>query len=145
MKPVVTWIVLANARSAKVLAHFGFSKGLVPVADQEWVAPKVPVAKDRAGLGHSIAGPGVAAMEQTDLKAVYDAKFAKTIITHIAKAQAEKRFDRLIVIASPHMLGLLRSQFTKPIRDVLVGEVSKDLLHQPCNAVAHHLDELIAV
>ena len=145
MKPVVTWIVLANARSAKVIAHHGPGKGLTPVRDQTWTAPEPSLPQDKAGVGHSIAGPGVAAVEQTDLQEINDVRFAKTVVEQVAKAHLGKQFDRLILIAGPHMLGLLRASLDTSLRAVLLGELPKDLSNQPLKSVEDHLGALIAV
>jgi hypothetical protein len=63
MKPVVTWVVLANARTIRVLAHRGTGKGLAAMAGQMWHAPDVSLPNYRAGVGSSIAGPGVSAIQ----------------------------------------------------------------------------------
>lgn len=145
MKPVVTWVVMANARSAKVLANHGPGKGLVPVSGQLLTAPETRLPRDEAGVGHSIAGPGVAAVEQTDLQEINDARFAKTVIAHVKTAHDAKRFDRLILIAGPHMLGLLRANLDAALRAVLLGEMPKDLSNQPPGAVEDRLAALLAL
>lgn len=145
MKPVVTWVVLANARTAQVYAHHGPGKGLTPLSGQSWSAPETRLPDDKAGRGHSIGGPGVAAVEQTDPQNLNDALFAKTVIEHVAKAQRDKRFDRLILVAGPHMLGLLRANVDPALQAVHLGDVPKDLSHQPLNVVESNLGELIAV
>lgn len=145
MKPVVTWVVLANARSAKVLENLGPGKGLVPLSDYTWHAPEAGLPKDNAGLGHSIAGPGRAAVEQTDPQDIVDAKFAKTVVGDIAKAHSAKRFERLVLISGPHMLGLMRSCVGSELQRAIVGELPKDLSSQPTHTVADHVGEMIAV
>jgi protein required for attachment to host cells len=145
MKPVVTWVVMANARSAKVIAHRGLGKGLCVVSGKTWNAPEVRLPHDKAGIGHSSVGPGVAAVEQTDPQDVSDARFAKNVMDQVAKAHGEKQFERLILIAGPHMLGLLRTHLDPALRAALVGELPKDLSSQPLSAVEAHLGELIAI
>lgn len=145
MKPVVTWIVLANARNAKVLQNVGVGKGVTAVSGKTWTAPEAELPRDNAGVGYSIAGPGRAAVEQTDPQEVIDENFAKTVIEDLSKAHYQKQFDRLILIAGPHMLGLLRAQIDTGLQRVLAGELSKDLLNQPDDVVESHIGELIAV
>lgn len=143
MKPIVTWILLANARAGRVLEHTGPGKGLTPLGGQEWTADKPRAHRDKAGVGHSIAGPGVAAVEQPNLQKLNDAQFAKQLIEHLSKAFRVKKFDRLILIAGPHMLGLLRQELGAPLCAVLVGEIPKDLSLRPLSEVERHLGELI--
>ncbi|WP_050929750.1 host attachment protein [Aestuariivita boseongensis] len=145
MKPVVTWILVANARSAKVFAHHGPGKHLTIVSDQNWSAPEPRLPDDEAGIGHSIGGPGRAAVEQTNLQDVDDARFAETVISGITKAQSASRFDRLILVAGPHMLGLLRAQMGDGLRAAVISEVAKDLSHHTTESVELHLDDVIAI
>lgn len=145
MKPVVTWVVVANARAARVLAHLGPGKGVSAVSNQSWQAPEAPMLRDKAGIGHSIAGPGVAAVEQTQPQALNDSRFAKDVIGHLSEACLAKKFDRLILISGPYMLGLLRSNLDAPLRAALLGEIPKDLSAQPLEDVETHLGKLIAV
>jgi len=145
MKPVVTWIVLANSRTAQVYAHHGPGKGVLPIDGLSWEAPEPRKPDDKRGVGHSIAGPGVAAVEQTDPQKLNDALFAKTIMEHIAKAQKGKRFDRLILVSGPHMLGLLRANVEPALQAVHLGDVPKDLSNQPLSVMERNLGELIAV
>ncbi len=145
MKPVVTWVLLANARAARVLENKGMGKGLTALAGQAWSADAARAPRDKAGVGHSIAGPGVAAVEQPDLQKLNDAHFAKDLVEHLTKARQDTKFDRLILIAGPHMLGLLRQDLDTPLRAVLLGEIPKDLSNQPLADIENHLGELIAI
>ncbi len=145
MKPIVTWVVLANARSVKVLSHRGPGHGLSLIDGQKMTAPEAEAPNEKAGVGHSIAGPGKAAVEETDPQEKADARFAKDVMVSIRRALYDKQFDRLILIAGPHMLGLLRAELDTSVQAVLLGEIPKDLSSQPVEAVETHLGTLISV
>lgn len=145
MKPVVTWIVLANSRMARVLVNRGPGKGVEVVPGREWTAPPVATPRDRAGMGHSIAGPGVAAVSESDARHSHDQTFAREIVHDLQKARRARQFDRLVLSAGPHMLGLLRPQLDAPLRAMLVGEIAKDLTAQSIESVEAHVGDLIAV
>ncbi|MBW4706291.1 host attachment protein [Roseobacter sp. YSTF-M11] len=145
MKPVVTWIVLANAREARVVAHHGPGKGLVELPEQRWRAEKAPQPRDRAGVGHSIAGPGIAAVEQSDAQLHIDTRFAQDIVRRLGRSLDAKHFERLVLVAGPHMLGLLRAHLTDRLRDVITGEIVKDLSTQPMDVLEARLGDVIAV
>ena len=131
MKPIVNWIFLANARLAKVCENRGPGKGLVALNDKRWQAEAVPERRDKAGRGHSIAGPGKPAVEQADLQLQSDIRFARELSDHLMHAFSAKQFDRLIIVAGPHMLGLLRTHLDARLKAVTVGEIAKDLTAQP--------------
>lgn len=145
MKPIVTWVVLGNARDAKVLANSGPGKGLSEVNGAVWQADEANEARDRAGMGHSIGGPGVSAVDKVDQQLKSETEFAKTLAQHLSKAFDEKQFQRLIIVAGPHMLGLLRAALDPALSAALVGEVAKDLSAQPNEAIEAKIGEIIAV
>lgn len=145
MKPTVTWVVLVNARCAKVLENRGPGKGLCVVEDKVWEADPPGRNRDEPGVGHSIAGPGMAAVAQTDPKHKADVIFAKTISQHLLESLTKKEFERLVLVSGPHMLGLMRSAIGAQLEAVLVGEIPKDLSVQPIDAVEKHVGEITAV
>lgn len=145
MKPIVTWILLANTRNAKVLVHRGPGSGLVPVADKHWSAEEVETARDRAGVGHSIAGPGVSAVEQTDHQRLSSARFARDVMGKLSDGVAANEFERLVLVAGPLMLGLMRKAMDHRLKYALIGEVDKDLSALPIGALESHLADVMAV
>lgn len=145
MKPIVNWIVLANARMAKICENRGPGKGLVPLAGKQWHAEAVETPRDKAGRGHNIAGPGTAAVEQTDPQLQSDIRFAREISDHLVQAYSDGAFDRLIIASGPHMLGLLRTHLDERLLAITVGEIAKDLSAQPSAAVEGHIGEVLAI
>jgi len=143
MKPVVTWILLANARAGRVLENTGPGKGLAALGKQIWKADEPRAHRDKAGVGHNISGPGMAAVEQPDLQTLNDAQFAKHLVGHLSKGYRDKKFDRLILIAGPHMLGLLRQELDPSLSAALLGEIPKDISLRPLADIEHHLGALI--
>lgn len=61
--------------------------------------------------------------------------FAKEVAQRIHNDRVRREFDRLIIIAGPKMLGLLRQELPDTCKGVLVGEIPKDLLKQGPDAV----------
>jgi protein required for attachment to host cells len=145
MKPVITWVVLANAKATRVLSHQGPGRGLTVVAGKKWQSDTAELPRDKAGIGHSIGGPGVAAVEQSDARLLKDTRFAKEIVADLSKDYQAKKYHRLILVSGPHMLGLLRAEIEGPLRKALMGEISKDLSATPLDQVEKRLGELIAV
>lgn len=62
-------------------------------------------------------------------------QFAKDIAQQIDKDRVNHAFDKLVLVAPPRMLGLLRQSLTEPARSVLAGEVSKDVVQLGAEAV----------
>lgn len=144
MKPIVTWVVLVTSRAAHVVANNGPGKGIVALGDKSWQAKPAVGYSSEAGIGHSIAGPGVSAVDQGDPQGHADQTFAKDIAHHLEAALARDEFDRLVIVSGPHMLGLMRKSLTQPLHGVLVGEIAKDLSALPLDILKDHLGDVIA-
>ncbi|WP_161810413.1 host attachment protein [Steroidobacter agaridevorans] len=56
--------------------------------------------------------------------------FAKEVARKIETDRARNEFDRLVLMAGPKMLGLLRQSLSSPTQSMLAGEISKDILRQ---------------
>ncbi len=145
MKPIVTWVVLANARAARVYAHLGSGNGLTAISDQSWQTREVSMPRDKPGVGHSICGPGALAVKQILPKELVDDRFAKDVVADLSVARLNNRFDRLILICGPYMLRLLRANLDAHLIATLLGEIPKDLSTQSLSNIETHLGELIAV
>ncbi|MDA3858084.1 MAG: host attachment protein [Roseovarius sp.] len=144
MKPIVTWVILLTAREAHVVVNTGPGKGLFVLEDKTWSAEPATGYSSEAGIGHSIAGPGVSAVDQGDPQGHADQTFAKEIAEDLEAALARKQFDRLVIASGPHMLGVMRKALTRSVQGVLVAEIPKDLSALPLDSLQTHLDEIIA-
>ncbi|MFC3227533.1 host attachment protein [Marinibaculum pumilum] len=78
-------------------------------------------------------GPTVArsAVEQTDWHQLEKDRFAGEIAEALYKAAHAGRYDKLIVVAPPKVLGALRKAYHKEVSARLLAEVDKDLTNQP--------------
>ncbi|HVC31637.1 MAG TPA: host attachment protein [Steroidobacteraceae bacterium] len=65
--------------------------------------------------------------------------FARRIAAQIETAYRQNEFDRLILMAAPGFLGLLRQALPVSIRATVAAEVGKDLVHEPDKAVETHM------
>ena len=145
MKPKRTWIVLANARLARIVEHRGTGQGIFVEPGMVLHADEPVEYSDRAGTGHSIGGPGNSAVDMGDPQEQADAAFARAIAERLSGAQTSGEFDRLIVIASPHMLGLLRKANAPDVTDKIMAEVDKDLTAIPLDELEKHLGSVLLV
>ena len=67
--------------------------------------------------------------------------FARLIAEHLEQARRAGEFDRLVVMAAPAFLGLLRKVMADAVRTCIVGEVTKDLAHEPPDAIRAHVPQ----
>ena len=59
-------------------------------------------------------------------------QFAKEVARTLDGARMRHEFERLVLVAGPRMLGLLREALPTPCRSMVAAEVAKDLVrHDP--------------
>jgi len=89
---------------------------------------------DSAGEGRHAMGVSVDPVEQEIIR------FTKQVGKHVKAACLDGRCNRVMVVAGPHLLGLLRQQFDLP-PDVRVTEIEKNLGQYDAREIRSHLPE----
>ncbi len=67
--------------------------------------------------------------------------FARTIAEQLQQALARDEFDRLVVMAEPRFLGVLRQALPDSIRPHVAAEVGKDLIRETPSVVRAHIPQ----
>jgi protein required for attachment to host cells len=150
MKPIVTWIVIADGNQAKIFEHGGPGKGLKPLKDLQFEQEPLKASEimaDKPGRSFSSAGPGSrSSMEySSDPVAVRERRFVEDLADVLNKKQQEGAFDRLVIAAAPAALGDIRPALSDGVRGAILAELPKDLTNIPLPKLAEHFDGLIAV
>jgi protein required for attachment to host cells len=65
--------------------------------------------------------------------------FAEHAAEELERARRADQFSRLVIMAGPPFLGLLRAALSEPLERLVVAEIPKDLLGQPDSSVRDHL------
>jgi protein required for attachment to host cells len=85
---------------------------------------------DRPGRGAGHEGGGRHAYDgERSTERHQTAQFAKRIARAVDDGRARNEFARLVIIAGPRMLGLIRSALPDNCRHVVAAEISRDLAH----------------
>jgi protein required for attachment to host cells len=99
---------------------------------------------DRPGLSYHSSGLGKDSMSPpTDPKDKEAMEFAKTIVDHVEKARSAHRFRSLVVVAAPAFLGLLRERYSRPLADLIMAEIDRDLSGLRSEEIREHLDRIL--
>jgi protein required for attachment to host cells len=69
------------------------------------------------------------------------ALFARRVAEWLEQARAHDEFDRLVVMAAPRFLGLLRRAMPQSLRSHVAVEVRKDLVHGTPDAVRGYIPQ----
>lgn len=149
MKPVRTCVVIADGSRARFLMNEGPGKGLQPALHEELhqeLPPNRDIVTDKPGRS---ADPGGASRHgfapKVDWHAFEKERFAHDVARFLDRARLQGAYDRLVLVAPPKTLGSLRDELAKPTRQIVTGELDKDLTHLNLKEIEGHLGTVLAV
>lgn len=145
MKPTKTWIVMTDAQTVRIAENDGPGKGIFGLSTQGLKAPQITELSDAPGMTSAPAGPNRGGISDPDLKGQAAAAFADDIVKYLDVALRGDQFQRLVLAASPAMLGILRKKLSKPLQKVMLAEIPKDLTHLPLDNLPDHLADVMVV
>jgi protein required for attachment to host cells len=147
MKPVKTWILIADAARARVVENLGPGKGIHALAGMEFHGPKDAardiMSDDRGRTFNSSDGGRHAKEPATDPTREQARRFVGELVQTLEQHHRAGAFDRLVVVAAPATLGDLRGAFSKGITKLIAAEVSKDLTHARNDELPRLLDDVL--
>ena len=99
---------------------------------------------NRAGMTQESASPGVRSYDETDFHELQKERFAADLADKLYKMAHAGKFDRLILVASPQILGVLRNEMHKEVSDRVIGEVDKTLTNHPVHEIEKIVSDALA-
>lgn len=149
MKSLRTWVLICDGGRARVVARMAEGHRLGTVAGLT-LATDLPRSKDleseRPGRSHESHGASRHAYEpRSDPHDQLEAEFLVRIVTAVAGRHEQGEFDRLVVVAPPKALGLIRAKLPDALRKVVLAEIAKDLTKTPDADIAAHLADTVVV
>ncbi|MCJ7450991.1 MAG: host attachment protein [Steroidobacteraceae bacterium] len=98
------------------------------------------LATDRPGRSYeSVGGARHAVQREETPRRTEAVRFARRIARRLDDARRKDEFDRLVVVAGPPFLGLVRQQLSGPTRALVAREIPKDLVHSAPEVLAQRL------
>jgi protein required for attachment to host cells len=82
---------------------------------------------DESGRAFASVGTARSAMDETDWHQLGEERFVTEVARRLKTLAQAKRFDALVVVAPPKVLGQLRKEFHKEVTDRITGELPKEL------------------
>lgn len=143
-----TLIAVAQRAKARLFVHEGPGRGLTEIEDL--VNPSARMSQseidaDRPGSTHDSFGRRHPLEHEQTPKARAAEDFAREIARAIAKRRTAEGFDRLVLVAEPGFLGMLRAALDGPTARLVDGEVNKELTELRTDQLAPHLADVLAV
>lgn len=125
------WIVVADSSACRIFAHEKPAAALEEL--QSLVHPEGrmhgrDLVSDQPGRAFDGKGAGRHAMEaQVSPKKHEAMMFAGLIAQRLAQGRAQRAFDRLVLVAPPAFLGVLRERLDRHVRARVAREVGKNM------------------
>ena len=146
MKPPTTWILVADGASARVFDfHPGdrrlelvheMSSEVARMKNSEILSDNEGRRPDKGPNHRSTVGPADAQRHAKE-------EFGRDVAGWLDKAATENRYERLVLVAAPQMLGDLRARLSKPAAQKVAKEVAKDLTRYAARELTSRLGEVL--
>ena len=141
------WVVVADEAKARILSTSKSTEPLVEI--QSFSSPEAydreqDLVSDKPGKGSNGSGEGKHAMDEKHThKEQYALRFAKELGNLLEKNQQSKTYVKLIIVAAPRFLGLLRKELSKGVNELVSLEIDKDLTMMEPQAIREHLPQYL--
>ncbi|WP_171207187.1 MULTISPECIES: host attachment protein [unclassified Ruegeria] len=140
-----TWVVIADGEKALVMENVTDAQdpNLVVVSVEE--PAKTPTTpRDRAGRRYDNGPRQKSAVDDSGWRSQARSLFVQDVANLLNRKGLKGRFDRLVLVASPHVLGLLRRRLHSKVLKKVVAEVDKTLTNHPLYKVERLLTDRLA-
>jgi protein required for attachment to host cells len=139
-----TWVVVADGRKGLILRNAGDATianlKLVEQVDAERVPRTGEMGTDKPGRTFESTSGRRSSMEQTDWHQRAEDDHARAVAAAVERHRQAGELERLIVVAPPKTLAVLRDSFSSDVKQAIVDEVAKDLTKHPI----HEIERLLA-
>jgi protein required for attachment to host cells len=130
-----TWILVSDGRKALFIRQDGdhdlpnFSIQNVMEDDEN---PRTSEqGSDSPGTSHSSVGQGRSSVAQTDWHDMAEKAFARRTVETLARFSKDIAVDRLVIVAPPRTLAVLRASLPSDLQKAVVAEIAKDYVKHP--------------
>jgi|TARA_R110000787_G_scaffold242013_1_gene348150 protein required for attachment to host cells len=129
-----TWVVVADGEKALFLRNItdGKDPNLEVIRKEEQDNLKdIDQSANRPGRVGQVGNMGKSAYEDTDWHELAKDRFAADLADILYDRVHKGKFDSLVLVASPGVLGELRSKLHQEVSDKVIGEIPKTLTNHP--------------
>jgi len=127
-------VLVGDGRKALFLRNRGNPQRVSLVVEQILERDNPPTREqgtDRPGRASASVGAARSAMEEADWHQIAEERFAGELSEALYRHAHAGRFDKLVIIAPPKVLGDLRKLFHAEVAERIVAEVPKELTSHP--------------
>ncbi len=139
----VTLVVVADSSKARFFSLAGRSEPLKELEDMVHVEGRMrdqdEVSDKQCGLAGGHGEGGHAFESPTDIKQHESALFAKQIADRLEHGRVSNDYDKLILVAPPSFLGILRKALNEHVANLVSDSLDKDLVNEKESVIREHI------
>lgn len=133
-----TWVVVTDSEKAL------FLRNVTDHADPNLDLMDKETEENPSDIAQSANRPGrmkdggygqLSAFDDTDWHELQKERFAKDLSDRLYEDAHAGRFDKLVLVASPQVLGVLREEMHKEVTTRVVAEIDKNLTNHPVDEI----------
>jgi len=136
------WLVVCDGRKALILENLGdemFPNLHTREVHERPNPPTSAQGSDAPGRLHGAAGGARSSVEQTDWHDEEERLFLERLVRRLDAAIAAGEVSKLVVIAAPRALGMLRQGYSPAVRHAIHTELGKDYVKMPLHEIEMQL------
>lgn len=140
----IAWVVTTDSNTCRIYEYKRKPAQLTLLHELQHPENKlkdIELTSDRPGHYKSSRDAHGAYSQQTDPKEIKIDNFSREISKALDQGRNSHAYQNLIIIASPHMKGLLFQHINKHVKDLVSHSIDKELTHLP----QHDLLEFLRV
>jgi protein required for attachment to host cells len=140
--PRNTWVVVCDGAKALILRNDGDADLLNLIAVDvtfEVHPPTREQGSDRQGRVYQSQGTARSAVEDTDWHSEAERSFLVKVAEWLNSSIQDHSIKRLVLVAPPRALGILRGHLLPFARAKIIAEIDKDLVKFPIPEIEKHL------
>ena len=135
------YVVVVGGAKARLFSFAGRGQPLVPSPIHTLNAPEVNKPADTQGVTFSSVGGAPRKLMPHNSNHKDQRAFAVAISRHLKDRAANREFARLILIAAPQMLGILRQELDLAVRSKIWFEIDKDLVRSSTEMIEKTIND----
>jgi len=141
-----TWILVADSSRAKIFIAETSTSPLEEIEaldHPEGRQHEQLLTSDLPGRNAGSASSRHALDDETPPKQQEAIGFAKKITKRLDEARKDHLYGRLIIVAAPAFLGLLRENINADIKKIVTWELDKNLTNESKDTIREHLPKVL--
>jgi protein required for attachment to host cells len=139
----VIWVVVANKAETQIYSQQRLRGPLSLIhsmAHPDAKAHLQDLVSDQPGRVHDRMGPARHAMEpDTGARDEGQLRFTREVAEYLTTALRKKEFERIVLMAAPESLGLLRKVLSAEVEKTIIDEIPKDMIGQDAERIQEQL------